>query len=646
MGKRKDRGETIDREKRYRLTSRMLGYLARYRFRLIAGLVFSLFASFSNLFSITAFVPIFNTLGKEGRVTLFQIGGEEKQRYVSYVNGDSQPFYIQIAAMVTGWKYYANEYVKDKSSREVIYLITLFVLPLYGLKLVSVTATIYFIGTAGLLAVRDLREELYVKMNRLGLDYFSRERTGLVMSRVINDVEVVGKSFSTEFSEATINFFYVITHLGLLAAISWKMLLVTILIAPLTGAPVSRLAKTIRRVTIAQQEWLAQMGAHLQEVLGGIRVIRAFSMEEFEKKRFRPINENLYQNTFQVHYHHQFGPAITEFIATFIVLGFLTWGAYSISNGDLSKALFFAFFFTLIFIMRPLKQLSIMVNLFSTALGAADRIFETIDMKESIVEKKNARSFPGLKNQIEIKNVSFTYPESEEPALHQINLEVKQGMTVSIVGPSGAGKSTLMDLIPRFYDTGEGSVSFDGVDVRDFKLRELRTKIGIVTQNIFLFNATIGENIAYGRKDVGMDQIIEVARAANAHDFIEQLPEGYNTLVGERGVMLSGGQRQRIAIARALLHNPPVLIFDEATSALDNESEKAVQEAMERLREGRTVFIIAHRLSTVYRSDLILVMQDGKIVERGTHRELVEDSTVYKKLYELQFQNQSNQDLP
>ena len=635
---RKKIEDGLDPEERRRTLRRLGGYLLRYRTRLLLGITFSLFASFSNLFSISAFIPIFNALGESGGVVrVFDMGGEELDRHDRFIHGEEMPFYEEWMARWTGFKRMANDWSSGKSIREVIFLISGLILPLYFLKLIFVTLTIYFIGTTGYLAVRDLREDLYRKIHTLGLDFFSRERTGIIMSRVINDVELIGRSLSMELTDSLNNVFYVVTHFILLALISLKMLMITFVIVPLVSSPMSKITKVIRRAATQQQETLAELGAHVQEVISGIRVIRAFSMEKFESSRFEKVNHHLFNSTFRLHYNHQVGPALTEFIATGVVLGFLSWGATSIADGELSRGMFFAFFFTLIFIMRPLKQLSVLANLTSTSVAAAARIFQLLETETIVRDRGDALPFRGIEKGIRFEGVSFTYPGSDRPALQRIDLEIPAGKTYSIVGSSGAGKSTLADLLPRFYDVTEGRILVDDVDLRDYRLKELRTSFGIVTQNIFLFNASVRENIAYGRNDVPLEKVIEVARAANAHEFIESLPDGYETGVGERGVMLSGGQRQRLAIARALLRNPSILIFDEATSALDNESEKLVQEAMDRLRQGRTVLVIAHRLSTVYRSDQILVMEDGQILDRGTHSELLKTSAVYQKLYEMQF---------
>ena len=621
-----------------RTLRRMLGYMMRYKFRIMAGVFFSFIVSIANLFSLTAMVPIFNAIGSTDEFVLFTLTKDEKNLYERYQKRETLAVEDEVKSYLVRGKIWGNEMTEGKGADEVVILISFIILPVYFFKLICLTIAIYFVGTAGYLAVRDMRMDLYRNMNHLGMDYFTRERTGLIMSRIINDVEIVGKTLSMEFHESIVNIFYIITHFAFLLFISIKFLLVVIFVVPILMSPVNKFSIYIRKASRKQQEMLAELGAHIQEILSGIRVIRAFSMENFEKERFDIVNEGLYENTFKKHYFHQVGPALTEMVASFIIVFFISWGAYEITNGAMSKGLFFIFFFTLVFLMRPVRLVSIAFNILSSSLVAADRIFEMIDMPPGVKDGESPVRMQDFKSTISFNNVSFKYPvASDKNTLENIDFKVNKGQMVSLVGSSGAGKSTMMDLLLRFYDTSEGSVEIDGVDIRNIKLKDLRNSIGIVTQNIFLFNASVKENIAYGRSDISMERIIEVAKAANAHEFIDNLPEGYDTPVGERGVMLSGGQKQRLVIARALLLDPPILIFDEATSNLDNESERLVQEALERLLKGRTVFIIAHRLSSVYKSDEILVMDKGRIAERGTHSDLLSSDGIYRKLYEMQF---------
>lgn len=633
--------DTLNNLKRRDLLGRIFKYLLRYRLKLAMGIFLSFLASILNLFSIAGFVPVFNMLGQTGELEVFGIEKREIVNYERFERGEDLFLYEKVNAFITKSKMKINSIFLGKDSNEAVLTLCAIILPLYLLKVLCIIGTLYLVGTSGLQAVRDIRQELYSHINDLGIEFFAKQKTGFIMSRIINDVELVGKSLSSEFNDALNNVFYIVTHFAFLMLISWKMLLITLFIVPILMSPVSKFAQKIRRAAQGQQERLADMGGHVQEILSGIRVIRAFSMESFVRQRFGVINNELFKNTFKGHYYHQVGPALTELMSTFVILGFLVWGAHEMSSENLSRGLFFAFFFTLIFVMRPLKQVSVMVNLLSNTAVAANRIFDLLDTESEVKEHASALPFHSFEREIIYRNVSFRYPQSESWALQNIELKIQKGKTISFVGSSGAGKSTLLDLIPRFYDVTSGCIEVDGIDIRNFRLKNFRRSIGIVTQSIFLFNASIRDNISYGRKDISQSKIEEVARAANAHDFIEQMPQGYNTPIGERGVMLSGGQRQRIAIARALLRDPPILIFDEATSALDNESELLVQQAIERLLSGRTVFIIAHRLSTVYRSDEIVVMDRGRIMDRGKHEDLLEKSKIYRNLYEMQFSDKS-----
>lgn len=616
---------------------RIFRYLLRYRFRVLIGIFLSLIVSLTNLVSLTAFVPIFNALGSDEKVVLFDIGGEEKNNYADYKAGRDQPLYVSLAARITGLKIAANEMAAAMNSRDLIFFLAKIILPVYIVKLICLTLTIYFIGTAGAYAARDLRMDLYRKFGDLSISYFEQGRTGFLMSRILNDVQLVSRALSVEFQEGITNLLYIFTHLALLAMISWEMLLVLLFGVPLVMSPVNRIALKVRKAALGQQERLADMMAHLQEVISGIRVIRAFAMEKFEEMRFHSINENLYQNTYRGHYYHQVSPALSDAVVSLMAILFIAWGAYMISEGQLDRGLFFAFFLILMFVMRPASQISVMINLVSAASAAAERIFEILDIPSDPSAKGGRTAFKGFRSSIRFENVSFRYPDKEELALKHVDFEIKKGQTVSLVGYSGGGKSTTVDLLMRFYEPEEGRILLDGVDIREFAVRDLRRCIGMVTQNVFLFNGTIAENIALAQPGAPRERIEECAKAAYAHDFILQMPEGYDTIVGERGVMLSGGQRQRIAIARALLHDPDILIFDEATAALDNESEKMFEEAIDRLTGIKTVIMIAHRLRTVFRSDMILVFDRGEVVERGTHEELLAKNGHYRKLYEMQF---------
>ncbi|EMN14466.1 ABC transporter ATP-binding protein [Leptospira borgpetersenii] len=617
---------------------RLLKYSFKYKYRLTSGIVLSFFVSVLNGASLTSLIPIFDSLGT-GEKTNFEISLTKKDKALlqRLQEKDSFSRTESIELRLAEWKIRLNSSLKNMSHDQLVLLFCFVVFPVYLLKLTFLAAAIYCINSAGYLAIRDLRAELYAKAQTLPLNHFVQEKTGILMSRIINDVEVLGRLISSDLKDAIIDFFYIVTHLLLLLYLSWKMFLAVFIVVPIVMGPVSAFADKIRRATRNQQERLSSLNGHLQEVISGIRVIRAFSMEKAEAKRFWEFNQDLSDKTFKGHFYHQVGPSLTELFSSIVAVVFLSFGAYLMEDGTFSRGMFMAFFLTLIFLMRPFKQMSMLSNSIQSAISAGSRVFELLDQETDIQNPVSPKFLKKMEKGLSFNNVTFTYPGAKTPAIQEINLEIPQGETVALVGASGAGKSTLVDLIPRLIDPQEGQIFIDGIDIRELDLSNLRKRIGIVAQQVFLFNGTIRENICYGNQSVTEEQLRSACEQAFAMEFILSFEEGFDTIVGERGVMLSGGQRQRIAIARALLLNPEILILDEATSALDTESERLVQQALESLYKNRTVIIIAHRLSTVQIANTIFAMEDGRIVESGTHAELIRLDGKYKKLYDIQF---------
>lgn len=616
---------------------RLLKYSFKYKFRLLTGLILSLFVSIFNGVSLTSMIPIFDSMSANKNYK-FHIAFTKRDDAAikKFISGEPLTRIETIEYKFANLKKEVNDYFSNKSPGEVVKIFVILVFPIYLLKLIFLTLAIYFINSTGYLAIRDLRLDIYKKIQQMPLNTFVREKTGILMSRIINDVDVLAKIISSDLKDSINDFLYVITHLLLLFLLSWKMSLVVFIVIPVIMGPISAFTEKIRKATKNQQERLSALNGHLQEIIAGIRVIRAFSMEKYESYRFFKINDELSEKTFKGHFYHQIGPSLVELFGSILAAIFLSFGAYFITHESFSKGMFMAFFLTLIFIMRPIKQLSTMFNLIQSGVSAGERVFELVDSTTDINNPTVPIKLDRIRKNIEIRDVSYTYPGMDKPSLKNVNLVIQRGETIALVGSSGAGKSTLKDLIPRLIDPTTGSVLIDGEDIRNFRIQDLRRKIGIVSQEVFLFNSTIRENITCG-KDYPEERILKALEDACAMDFVNSFENGLETMVGEHGVMLSGGQRQRISIARAFLLNPEVLILDEATSALDTESERQVQVALEGLYKNRTTIIIAHRLSTIQIANKIHYMEDGEIIESGAHEELMELDSKYKKLYSLQF---------
>lgn len=654
-----------NRQKRVYL--RIIGYAARYKWRFLAGIILSLFVSVFNALSLTALKPIFDVIETGGNKP-FQLHFDKDE--IAYAKSGPLRHDLELLFnkhpspdfFAREREYFSNTtplsaddirgklkyYIAEKKAQlnlfllqyhamKVLMFVAFLVLPIYLLKLLCDLGTVYFMSSTGLRAVNNIREDLYRKLLDLPMSFFVKEKTGVMMSRIINDANLLSDSASDYLRVSINNFFIIITHLILLSLISFKLLVITVVGVPLLLWPVNYYARKIKDITQREQTSLADLTGHMQEVISGVRIIRAFGMEQFEYAQFAKINESLFRQILKYRINHALSPAMVEFTTSLLIIALIVYGAARIIEGEFSSGSFFLFLFTLMILISPIKQMATWYNMVQRASAAGERIFSLMDTPSDVVEAPHAKPFEVLRKHIRFHNVSFHYPGSEAQVLRNISFDVPVGSRVALVGHSGAGKSTLVDLIPRFYDANEGKITFDGEDIRDLRIADLRRSIGVVTQEIFLFNGTVKQNISYGRNDISDAEIERAAAMAYADVFIKALPQRYDTQIGERGLMLSGGQRQRLSIARAILKNPQILILDEATSALDTESERLVQRALDKLMKNRTVFVIAHRLSTIYNADLILVMHKGRIVERGTHKELLKRKGHYKKLYDLQF---------
>ncbi|PJZ68061.1 ABC transporter permease [Leptospira perolatii] len=623
-----------------KIFSRLLSYSIRYKYRFSLGILFALLTALLNAVSLTAFIPLFDTLGADSKTRFkFEYTKPEQDILLKerFLGSDSLDGLERVKKVLIEAKDWANSRTKNLEPKQVVWAVCVLVLPLYVLKLATYLLSVFCLATAGYRAVRDLRQELFQKNQTLPLTFFFKEKTGLLMSRIINDVEIVAAVISSNFRDATINFFYVVTHLMVLLYLNTDLLLIACASVPVIILPVTLFTRKITKSTARSQEKMADLNANLQEMISGIKVIRVFHTEDLEKEKFQKINHNVYRRNFKGQYYLQVAPSLVELTSSVVVLGFFALGASFIVSGRFTQGEFMTFLLTLLFLLRPLTQLSQMVGKVSQATTAGKRIFEIIDLEtEDHSEDAKVPALP-LVDSIEFKNINFSYPGTNSDVLKDISLKVNVGETIAIVGASGCGKSTLMDLIPRFFDPSNGSIEFDGVNIKDFSLSDLRKKIGIVTQDIFLFHGSVMENIAYGKPGASRKDVIRAARLAHAHDFIKKMDHGYDSILGVRGLNLSGGQRQRLVIARALLRDPEIMILDEATSALDVESERLVSDALRRLFANRTTFVIAHRLSTIKDIPRIIVMDNGRILEEGNHNSLMDLNGIYRKLTDNQY---------
>lgn len=612
---------------------RIISYVKPYWKHLVLTFIFTIFYALLNGASVYLTIPLLDTLFQESATKKIQ-----QQTQIENTKSFLPDWIEEIQRSVTES---FNAYILSGDKADILIKICFVILVAFLFKNIFAYLQGYFMAYVEYGAMKDLRDEAYQHLHKLPISYFKRERVGNLISRFTNDVNIVQSSISATFSNLIKEPLTIIVFLGIALSISWQLTLFALIILPFSMAIIAWIGFKLRRQTTKLQEKLADITSILQETISGVKIVKAFGMEEFENKRFMKETREFFRLVLRIVRVRNASSPLTEFLSV-IVGAFIIYygGLLVLEKNVISASEFLGFLFAIFQMMPPIKELSSVNNRIQEASAAGDRIFEILDTEPDIRNAADAIELKEFKNSIHFKNVSFRYEDSEEWVLSDINFSVKKGEIIALVGPSGGGKSTLVDLIPRFYDPTEGSILLDDTDIKKYTLKSLRSKMGIVTQETFLFNTTIKENIAYGLSDCPMEKIIEAAKTANAHNFIMEMPNQYETVIGERGVKLSGGQRQRLTIARALLKNPEIMIFDEATSALDNESEILVQEAIERLMENRTTFVIAHRLSTIRNATKIIVIDRGKIIQHGTHEELIGDEKgLYRKLYEMQFRD-------
>ena len=494
----------------------------------------------------------------------------------------------------------------------------------------------YLVSYVGQRVIIDVRSVLFRKFQKMPLSYYDKQQTGTVMSYITNDVSAMQSAIVDNLIELVTESSILIGSLGMMIYLDWKLSLLTLMTIPLVGFAMKIFGRKLKRSSTVIQERAAEITSLLQESISAIRVVKSFVRETYEIRRFEEQNWRNFQAAMKnVKLSSLLTPTV-EFLAA-IAVTFIVWfGGYEVVNEVITAGELVAFLTYAVNLANPVKRLSRVYAAIQKAMAAADRVFEVMDLDEKITDVPGAKPLPPIQGQVEFKDITFSYKEGQ-PALQHISLKAEPGQMIALVGPSGSGKSTIANLIPRFYDVDSGTIAIDGHDIRQVTADSLREQIGLVPQETMLFSTTVMENIRYGRLDATDEEVVEAARAANAEEFIKDLPEGYDTKLGERGLNLSGGQRQRLAIARAILKNPRVLILDEATSALDTESEKIVQDALDKLMVGRTSFVIAHRLSTIFNADQIFVVENGHLREHGTHEELLAAGGLYSNLYNIQF---------
>ena len=605
-------------------------FIPPYKKEVVLNVLFNLLSTVLSLFSFAAIIPVLRILFGIETAILAPVS-------LSQING----FQEMIDALKNNLYFYLQTEQAAGGAGKLLFILGLFLILMTFLKCLTAWLASFYMIPIRTGVLRDLRQQLYEKVVSLPIGFFTEERKGDIMSRMTNDVQEVENSIMASLDMMLKDPIMIIIYLITLFALSWQLTLFVLILLPVSGWLIGKVGKSLKRKSKKGQEQTGELMTQIEETLGGLRVVKAFNAEHKLTERFRQLN-NATRRTFnRINRRYTLAHPMSEFLGTVLIAVLLWYGGSLIlsENSSIDASVFIYYLVIFYSIINPAKDLTKASYSIRKGTASLERIDKILNTQNNISEPAVPRQLslqPDNHNPfIEYSHVGFAY-HAEQPVLNDINLIIHQGQTIAFVGQSGAGKTTLVDLLPRFYDVTEGSIKIGGVDIREVRTFNLRQLMGNVNQEAILFNDTFYNNITFGVENATMEEVIAAAKTANAHDFIMATPDGYQTLIGDRGSRLSGGQRQRISIARAILKNPPILILDEATSALDTENEKLVQEALEHLMKERTTLVIAHRLSTIKNADLICVMQDGKIVERGTHNELLALQGYYTKLVAMQ----------
>ena len=598
---------------------KIIQYILPYKGKVALNVIFTLLTVNFSIFSFTMAIPFLGILFKIQEMVYEKV-----------------PFSLSLSSLMHNFNYYISKLIEQHGPFYALILIGVVVVVTSLLKNGFKYLAMYFLTPIRNGVVKDIRNAMYNKTIDLPLAYYTRERKGDIISRMTNDVHQIEISVISSLEMVFREPITILVYLSSLLVLSPQLPLLVVVLLPLSGLAIGRIGNSLRATALRSQSRLGSILSVMEETITGLRIIKAFNAEEKMNQRFRGLNQKYTRLMNRLYRRHYLASPMSEFLGTLVVVIIMLFGGAMVLRGQagLSPNGFIGYLLVFSQIINPAKSFSQAYYNIQKGMASADRIDEVLKAVNTITEPEDALNKPGFESEIILKNVSFRY--ENEPVLKNINLTIKKGQKVALVGQSGAGKSTLVDLLPRFYDTTQGEILLDGILIRNIKIRDLRGLMGNVNQEPILFNETFFNNIAFGENEVTEEEVMQAARVANAHEIIARPPEGYQTNIGDRGNKLSGGQRQRISIARAILKNPPILILDEATSALDTESEKLVQEALYNIMQNRTSIVVAHRLSTVVNADLICVMHEGEIVEKGTHRELLEKNGIYKKLHSLQ----------